>query len=579
MSSMMNLKIFTKALTVFCLIVLLYFFIPQSLAYLAPILKYLIIISVILILIMYYQIIDFLTLPDSQSLIDEDRSLDDLTLQNSSTSNQYENLKSLVMSTAESINPSCKAAIYIIDPQRNIFILQAGSTSEFSDSISLSNDIIKTYLNKSKKLHQKDHPNTWGELFLGQTWRGSECAIFSPVSLQGTLGGFVLSRIDHFTEASEREASILNNLGKFVSFGLENLESLEKHILGEQSKTLILEILTNLDFKSDGHNIFNQFKYLIRTFFQYERLTISLRKESENRRKLDKGVNSIIKLTDGERDEFVEGSEFPTNGSLHGLSVINGRSIKTTNWLLSHPNIARFRSSESDENLYKSILASPIIIEGESRGSIVLERASEQSFSNLDLNDLELVGRMLGASIRWRTEYKKIHKNATHDGLSGLFNHQTFKERFGDEIQRAERFQQKMALMIFDLDKFKKVNDTLGHQYGDYVIQTVSKIMQDNVRAVDIVARYGGEEFAVILINTTAEMSNMVAKRIVNNIADYKFSLDGVETRVTISGGMSEYPSHSKNMKDLIELADKAMYATKKKGGNSIIIHSADDNG
>ena len=103
--------------------------------------------------------------------------------------------------------------------------------------------------------------------------------------------------------------------------------------------------------------------------------------------------------------------------------------------------------------------------------------------------------------------------------------------------------------------------------------------MQDNVRAVDIVARYGGEEFAVILINTTAEMSNMVAQRIVNNIADYQFSLDGVETRVTISGGMSEYPSHSKNMKELIELADKAMYATKKKGGNSIIIHSSDDNG
>ena len=579
MSSMMNLKIFTRALTVFCLLILLYFFIPQSLAFFAPTLEYLIILSVIIILIMYYQIMDLLPFSNSQLFKNEDESVDTLALQNSSTSDLYENLKSLVMSTAESINPNCKAAIYIVDPQKNVFILQAGSPTEFSDSISLSSEIIKTYLNTSKKLHQKDNPNTWGELFSGKTWRGSECAIFSPVSMNGTLAGFVLSRIDHFTEASEREVSILNKLGKFVSFGLENLESLEKHILGEESKTLILEILTDLDFKSDVHNIFNQFKYLIRTFFKYDRMTISTRKESENRRKLDKGVNSIIKLTDGERDSFVEGSEFPTNGSLHGLSVINGRSIKTTNWSLSHPNMVRFRSSESNEYLYKSVLASPIIIEGESRGSIVLERTSEQSFSDLDLNDLELVGRMLGASIRWRTEYKKIHKNATHDGLSGLFNHQTFKERFNDEIQRAERFQQKMALMIFDLDKFKKVNDTLGHQYGDYVIQTVSKIMQDNVRAVDIVARYGGEEFAVILINTTAEMSNMVAQRIVNNIADYQFSMDGADTKITISGGMSEYPTHSKNMKELIELSDKAMYATKKKGGNGIIIHSSHEKG
>ena len=131
-----------------------------------------------------------------------------------------------------------------------------------------------------------------------------------------------------------------------------------------------------------------------------------------------------------------------------------------------------------------------------------------------------------------------------------------------------------MAIMIFDLDKFKNVNDTLGHQYGDYVIQTVSKIMEENVRAVDVVARYGGEEFAVILINTTAAMSNVVAKRIVSNIADYNFSMDGIETRLTISGGMSEYPTHSKEMKTLIEYADKAMYATKGAGGNNISIHN-----
>ena len=115
------------------------------------------------------------------------------------------------------------------------------------------------------------------------------------------------------------------------------------------------------------------------------------------------------------------------------------------------------------------------------------------------------------------------------------------------------------------------------YQYGDYVIQTVSKILQDNVRAVDVVARYGGEEFAVILINTTAVMSNMVAKRIVDNIADYEFSMDGVDTRVTISGGMSEYPTHSENMKELIEMADQAMYATKQKVGNGIIIHNEDE--
>ena len=98
--------------------------------------------------------------------------------------------------------------------------------------------------------------------------------------------------------------------------------------------------------------------------------------------------------------------------------------------------------------------------------------------------------------------------------------------------------------------------------------------MLDNVRAVDVVARYGGEEFAIILINTTAAMSNVVAKRIVSNIADYQFSMDDIETRITISGGMSEYPTHTKKMKELIEYADQAMYETKQNGGNDITIHS-----
>ena len=131
---------------------------------------------------------------------------------------------------------------------------------------------------------------------------------------------------------------------------------------------------------------------------------------------------------------------------------------------------------------------------------------------------------------------------------------------------------------MFDLDKFKKVNDTLGHQYGDYVIQAVAKIMIDSVRAVDVVARYGGEEFAVILINTTAVMSNIVAQRIVDTIADHKFSLNGVGTRLSISGGMSEYPTHADNMRQLIEIADQEMYATKRRGGNGITIHQIVDN-
>ena len=573
MSSIANIKNFTTALTLFCVAIFIFFILPESLSTFNNALKYILIIYSIVILMMYSKILNELENDSSEKSNLKDVNQIAFEIKNKTAKELYDKLISLTIQTCKSINPNYKSAIYIIEPEKQAYILQSGKGNEFSDSIAVNNLLVKKYLSTNKKVHQKDHSSEWSEMFFGQTWRGSECAIFSPIHIEKSIIGFVLTYMQHFNDLSEQNINLLNKLGQFVSSGLENLDNLEKHIIGEDTKSLILEILSNLDFKSDANNIFSQFKYLLRTFFQYDRATISLRKESENRRKYDKGVNSIIKLTDGVRDKFIEGSDFPTNGSLHGLPVITGTPIQTNDWKKTYHNLVRFKSTESEDYSFKSVMASPIVIEGESKGSIVLERHDIKLFSNEELKDLILIGQVLGSALHWRYEYKKIHLNATHDGLSGLLNHQTFKERFNDEIQRAARFQQKMAVMIFDLDKFKRVNDSLGHQYGDYVIQTVAKIMQNNVRAVDVVARYGGEEFAIILINTTAVMSNIVAQRIVDNIAEFQFSLDGVDTRLTISGGMSEYPSHSKDVKELIEIADKEMYSTKQNGGNGITIY------
>jgi len=576
---MVNLKSFTNALTIFCILVFVQFIIPDSFPKLGALLKYATIISTIIILMMYNKILGEIPIYDSNDVLDQNGQNNDseIKLERATPKKLYESLTNLVIETTKSINENSSSAIYIIDPKKNSYTMQNGSASEFVDSIPLANELVNQYISKKKKFHQKDYQKEWSELFFGQSWRGSECAVLSPININGSIAGFIITRLDHFNNATNKEINLFEQLAEYVSFSLTNLDSLEKHIIGEDSKTLILEILSNLDFKSDAQNIFNQFKYLIRTFFQYDRVTISIRKESENRRKYDKGITSTIKLVDGEKDEFVEGFDFPTNGSLHGLPVITGVHFQTNDWRESHQNMFRFNSSESDVYKYQSVMGAPVIIEGESRGSIVLEKNDNRSFTNQELIDLTLIGKVLGSALHWKFEYEKIHNNATHDGLSGLLNHQTFKERFNDEIQRAARFQQKMAVMMFDLDKFKKVNDTLGHQYGDYVIQTVAKIMLDNVRAVDVVARYGGEEFAIILINTTAVMSNIVAQRIVDSIAEYPFSLNGADTRLSISGGMSEYPTHADNMRQLIEIADQEMYATKENGGNGITIHKIVD--
>ena len=573
---MVNQNIFTKALTLFCLLVFLFTILPNSFSLFGSILKYIIIIFVIVILMMYSKTLNYnqYSKVESQNNQIFDISAKGGQINKKLFKNQFKFLTDNVLSLSSSVGLNCSSAIYIIDFQKQEYVLQNKDKNIFSDTIPISNSLVIKFNDKNKKLYQKDYAEEWNEIFLSQSWRGSECALFCPIKLGEKEIGFILSMVEHFSEINIKEQEFHNELGNLISFGVSTLGTLEERIISEKNKSLILNILSDIDFKSDNQIIYNKFKFLIVSLFQYDRLTISVKKVNENRREYDKGLSLRIETIDGDKDIFTEGYDFPTNGSLHGLPVTKGNPVNTSNWQKTHDNLFRFNSSEPSGSDYKSVLGVPIIVNKQNQGAVVLERRTSLNYTKIDEQNLQLIGNVLGSALNWKNEYEKIYMDATHDGLSGLLNHQTFKDRFRDEVKRAERFQHKMAIMIFDLDKFKNVNDTLGHQYGDYVIQTVAKIMLDNVRAVDVVARYGGEEFAIILINTTAAMSNVVAKRIVSNIADFNFSMNNVETNITISGGMSEYPTHTKEMKELIEYADQAMYKTKQNGGNDITIHN-----
>ena len=562
---MINFTSFTRAFTLFCLVVFFYILVPESTDTLKQVLKFSILIGIIGILIFYNQLLKQSGL---NSLVSDEKpkqSDEDSFAQSSDIANAlYDNLKSLILSTATSVNSNVEPAIYIIDPKAQVYSLQGSTSDSFVDGVPVSNKIVQSILSGKNKIHQKDYPEAWNELFNASSWRGSECVIGSPINLHGSPAGFVLAKVNHFSDLTEKDSIVLKSLGNFISHGLVNLESLEKFVLGENSKSQILELISDLNYKSDETQILGQFKYLIRSFTYYDRLTVSLN--------WDAGNNATIKMVDGIKDKFDAETEFPTHGTLHGLPISNGETVQNRNWKETYQNLARFNSSEEDSK-FQSVLGVPIMVDGTSIGSLFLERISENSYSKSDQNNIELIGRILGAALSWISEYEKIYKDATHDGLSGLLNHQTFKNRFSEEIQRAKRFQHNMAVLIFDLDKFKRINDTYGHVYGDYVIKTVSGIMSENVRTIDVVARYGGEEFAIILVNTTAEMGLVVAQRIVDNIANYEFSMDGEKVRMAISAGMSEYPTHSNNIKDLIEYADQSMYETKQNGGNGVIIY------
>ena len=163
-----------------------------------------------------------------------------------------------------------------------------------------------------------------------------------------------------------------------------------------------------------------------------------------------------------------------------------------------------------------------------------------------------------------------LKDEAMHDGMTGLLNHKFFEKRLDEEIERSNRYNETMTLLFLDLDNFKRINDTHGHQYGDYVLKITASIIQDNVRNIDIVSRYGGEEFSVVLVNADKKVSLKTAERIRKEIENFKFNQNNIKERLTISIGMGEFPSDANNKEDIIKYSDSKMYIAKKDGKNCI---------
>jgi diguanylate cyclase (GGDEF)-like protein len=167
--------------------------------------------------------------------------------------------------------------------------------------------------------------------------------------------------------------------------------------------------------------------------------------------------------------------------------------------------------------------------------------------------------------------HEEIYRLATLDGLTQCYNRKFFIEKLSNEFSRAQRYKRDLALVIFDLDKFKLINDMHGHQAGDFVLKKVASIIMRNLRKEDFLGRYGGEEFAIILPETNLNKSYALADKLRQLIAGVKFKYNNKELTITMSGGIASLEGNLINYNDLIELADKALYIAKNKGKNLII--------
>ena len=221
------------------------------------------------------------------------------------------------------------------------------------------------------------------------------------------------------------------------------------------------------------------------------------------------------------------------------------------------------------ENLNPDIIV-PLRTDKGVCGLIILPPKQEGgSYSLLDIQYVTQIVRFASIAI----ENANLYWQATTDRMTKLFSHHSFQQDLEEEIARAHRYGTTLSLIMFDIDHFKKFNDTYGHLQGDIIIKEIANILRGSVRTIDFTARYGGEEFAVILPEVNSKGAVVVAERIRKTIEEHSFRGEDESLFVTVSIGVAEFkPARIRSASQLIAEADKALYQSKEMGRNRVTI-------
>jgi len=209
---------------------------------------------------------------------------------------------------------------------------------------------------------------------------------------------------------------------------------------------------------------------------------------------------------------------------------------------------------------------------GSTNGTYVNDEQIEER--TLGDGDLIKIGRTIfkflaGGNIE-RAYHEEIYKLTTIDGLTQIYNKRYFLETIEREIARSSRYRRDMSLVMFDIDHFKKINDTYGHLAGDQVLKILATTIKSKIRREDLFARYGGEEFAIILPEIDGHNASQFAEKIRRIVESSEFVFEHASIDVTISMGVATLSAEIAEAGSLIKAADERLYEAKKSGRNCV---------
>ena len=318
----------------------------------------------------------------------------------------------------------------------------------------------------------------------------------------------------------------------------------------------LLDVSQSLLSTLDHTAVFEQIADVLKSLVDYDCIDISL---------VDESARELVTIfaQDKYADE-VMAFRVPLDQGVVGW-VVRHQRAQLVNDMYSDPRVVEIPGTGPEPQA--SILV-PLLFMDRVLGVLVIDRLDGRIFQESELETTQLFANLASIAIRNARSYKEMEVQASTDGLTGLYNHRHFHEALAVEVARGERYANGFCLLMMDLDRFKIINDTVGHQQGDEVLRGVAAALRRCSRESDLAARYGGEEFAMILPHTALDEACGVAERIRSQVAE--LPAGDPSLKVTISVGLASFPEAARDKDGILGAADIALLAAKARGRNRV---------
>lgn len=315
----------------------------------------------------------------------------------------------------------------------------------------------------------------------------------------------------------------------------------------------------NLSLQLD--DFFDQSMDFLKESLKIEDFCLMLREGNDEELKMWQADNANSQLLKDVSFKFGEG--------ISGLVAQTGEPILVQD-VSKDDRFLHYKGKRTDIGSFISL---PLRLNDDSIiGVLNIHKKEANTLQESDVALFMAVANNISIALGRMKAYEALMNQSIHDELTSVYTRGYFIENCHREYSRAKRHGEKFAILMLDIDYFKRFNDTYGHLHGDEGLKSVAATLLENVRLGDIVARYGGEEFIVLLPNTDKDGATVVAEKIRSETEQKEIPLGkGKETRVTITAGVAVYPEDGATVEDIIGMADRFLYLGKNFGRNQVV--------